>query len=116
MKYYELPVTWQYCLEENNLDAALNQIEIQIAMNLKDIHNKFCSEKIISHMDAYSQISYGQKPYSGDEEKMAMFVELDKEFIEIGHCLDTGSTCPKNYILETYKKLENKLKEEMSKI
>lgn len=116
MKYYELPVTWQYCLENDNLDAALKQIELQIALNLKDVHNKFCNEKIVSHLDSYSQIGYGQKPYKEDEEKMAKFIELDKNFIEIGHSLDIGSTCSKDYILEAFKTLENTLKDEMSKI
>lgn len=116
MEYYELPVTWQYCLENDNFDAALKQIELQIALNLKDVHNRLSSEKILSHLDVYSQVGYGQNPYSGDEEKMARFIELDKEFLEIGHCLDNGSTCSKNYVFETFKTLENKLKEEISKI
>lgn len=116
MEYYELPVTWQYCLENDNFDAALKQIELQIALNLKDIHNKFCEAKIASHLDSYSKICYGQKVYKEDEEKMQKFIEIDKQFIEIGHSLDLDSTCSKEYILEAFKTLENTLKEEMLKI
>lgn len=116
MEYYELPVNWQYCLEINNFDAALRQIELQIAMNLKDVHNKFCNEKIVSHLDVYSKIGYGQKAYKENEEKMQRFIEIDANFIEIGHSLDSGSTCSKEYILEAFKKLEKTLKDEMAKI
>lgn len=116
MEYRELANSWKSCVECGNLDDALKQIEHQIATNLMEIHNHFCSEKLNSPLDVYVRGIYGKTAYDDAKEKMAIFVEINEEFKETGHGLDIGSTCPKEYVLDAFQKIENSLKEEMARV
>lgn len=116
MEYKELTNSWKKSAENGNLDDALKQIEHQIATNLMEVHNQFCSEKLSSPLDVYVRAIYGRTAYDDVKEKMAIFIEINEEFKETGHGLDIGSTCPKEYVLDAFQEIENSLKKEMARV
>lgn len=116
MEYKKSENSWQESVENDNIDEALRRIQIQIATNFMDVHNKFCHNKIDSPMDVFVHSLYGKTPYDNEEQTMKMFMQIKEEFVEATCGLGVESTCPKEFVLETFQKIEEALKDAMSKL
>ena len=116
MEYIRIDKPWEESVENGNIEQALNRIEYQIAINLLNVHNMFSDKKITVPVDVYAYMKYGSGIDKEAEEKFKPFIDLDYDFIEIGHGLDNGSNCPKEDVLNDYKELEIALIEAMSKL
>ncbi len=116
MEYKELTNSWHESVESGDIDEALKRIELQIVMNFMNIHNNYCSEKLESPLDVYVSSIFGKSVIDENKQLMAGFIEIYEEFIEAGHGLDVGSTCPKEYVLELFQNIENSLKKEIERV
>lgn len=114
MEYKKAGKHWEECLNEGNEDEAVKLLECQIAMNLKEVHNRFSSVKLLNNIDVYAYVKYAMGVAPNDEEAFKPFVELNRDFIEAGYAID--DTNSKEYVLNEYQSIEKRLKEEMKKI
>lgn len=82
---------WSKSIEIVDIDEALKNIQIQIATNLMEVHNKFSSMKLKAPADVFAYEMYGK--YCSDEKKdqMRNFVKINYRFNEISHSFDYDS-------------------------
>lgn len=116
MEYKEYENSWRESLSRGDLDEALKNVQIEIATNLMNVHNKFCIAKLSNPADVFAYETYGKTCSDDAKEKMNAFVRLNYWFMEICHGLDVDSTCPKEEVFESFQQLEEKVKEEISKL
>ncbi|MBR4110666.1 MAG: hypothetical protein IKK43_03120 [Clostridia bacterium] len=116
MEYRELAGSWRESLESGNLDEALKRIEAQIATNLMNVHNQLCESKLQSPIDVYAYEMYGNTEKQENQGKMNAFIQINYDFIEIGHGLDKESTYPREQVMKDFEELEDRLRQEMSNI
>ncbi len=116
MEYIRIDKSWEESMESGDIEQAIKRIEYQIAMNLMNVNNMFAEKKMSSPTDVYAFMSYGKSTDENVKEKMKPFIEIDMDFIEMGHGLDADSKCPKEYVFEGYKNIEKALQDAMNKL
>lgn len=116
MEYIRITNSWSKSIEIGDIDGALKNIQIQIATNLMEVHNKFSSMKLKAPADVFAYEMYGKYCSDDKKDQMRNFEKINYRFNEISHSFDYDSLESKEEILENFQEIERILEIEMSKI
>jgi len=114
MEYQKVEPHWEDAIKEGNLKAALDFLEVEIALNLCKVHNYF-SDNEIRVKDVYVFALFEEVK---DEKKDAFkpFADLNFDFITACHGRDDDSPLSSEELIEEFKEIKKKLEEMMKNI
>lgn len=116
MEYIRIENSWQERMNQGDIDGALQSIQLQIATNLIEVHNRFCTTKLTSLVDVFGYETYGKGCSENFVNDMDKFKRINYKFNEASHGLDFDSVEAREAVLGNFQDIEKTLMEEMSKI